>query len=141
MKFGIVGDPPPEAWNRVQRYASWMHRVCVNERLDSAEDTFQKLRLSSPVGGWFPALQVLSWRITESNLPHIDLFFSPRLRNLFIFTPPLWDHHGALPDILPALASTISALPASALQALFVDVGCDVPSAYFTDSLFRRFAL
>ena len=39
------------------------------------EETLNKLRLNSPPGGWFPALQGLSWCITEFNLPYADLCF------------------------------------------------------------------
>ena len=84
------------------------------------EDTFYKLRLSSPTGGWFPALQCLCWHITESNLPHADLFFSPHLKKISINMP--WSPiHPELPrDVLAAVASTITALPTSALQSLSV---------------------
>jgi len=54
-QFGIVGDPPLEAWNRVRRYASWMRQIRLDEWWALGEDTFPKLRLNSPPGGWFPA--------------------------------------------------------------------------------------
>ena len=85
------------------------------------EDTFRKLRLNSPPGGWFPAIQDLFWRITESSIPYADLFFSPHLKNICIFMSLSWIHSGIPRDILPSVASTISALPSSTLQYLCVD--------------------
>ena len=110
-------EPSPEAWNRVQRYASWMRRVSVG---DLAEGAFHVLRLNSPALGWFPALQGLSWRITESNLPYADLFFSPYLEKVVISPSPSWTSSGVPRDIVPVIASTVSALPASTLQSLWV---------------------
>ena len=141
LKFGvtqlrIVGDPSSEAWERVKRYASWMRQVRINERSNAVEETFCKLRLGSPAGGWFPALQDLSWRITGSELPHTDLFFSPHLKRIYVYTPWWWGSSDVSCSILAAIASTISALPASTLQFLSVDVSsCDAPPAYFKDSL------
>ena len=57
---------------------------------------FNKLRLDSPPGGWFPALQDLSWYITDSNLPYANLFFSPHLKS--ISTP---HGHGKAPKSPP----------------------------------------
>ena len=110
-------DPPTEAWKRVQRYASRMRRVGVG---DLAEDTFRKLRLNSPAGGWFPVLHRLYWCITESNLPYVDLFFSQYLKEVTISPPRSWVRSGVPRDILPAIASTISALPSTTLQSLWI---------------------
>lgn len=107
----------------------------MDERTVLVGDTFFKFRLSSPVGGWFPALQVLSWRITESNLLYIDLFLSPYLKKISIYTPWLWNGPEIPHDTLTVIASTISALPTSVLQSLSVDVSYGIPSAHFTDSL------
>lgn len=71
-QFTIEGDPSPEAWKRVQRYASWIHRVYAYDWWAIAEDTYHKFRLNSPADGWFPALQELSWGVTGSNLPHLS---------------------------------------------------------------------
>jgi len=107
--------------------------LTVDEWHAPGESTFNKLRLNSPPGGWFPALEDLSWHITESNLPYADLFFSPHLKMVFILASPSWDFS---PEILPTLASTISALPTSSLRKIMV--GADLltmPWEYFKDSL------
>ena len=46
------------------------------------KETFNKLCLNSPPGGWLPALRDLSWCIAGSNLPYADIFFSPNLRKI-----------------------------------------------------------
>ena len=118
-----MGDPSPEAWNRVRRYASWMRRAHLVPLWGLEEDSFSKLRLNSPDNGWFPILQDLNWYITETNLPYADLFFSPHLKR--ISTHRLQVHFGgpAGPlNTLPvtAIASAISTLPTFALQSLRV---------------------
>ena len=80
--------------------------------------TFVELCLNSPAGGWFPVVHSLSWCITESNLPYIGLFFSPYLEKVSISPSPSWVYFGLPHHIVPAVASTISALPASTLQSL-----------------------
>ena len=130
-----MGDPSPEAWNRVRRYASWMRQVSVDEWSDVAEDTFRKLRLSSPPSGWFPALQDLSLRITEPNVPYADLLFSPHLKTISIYMPWSPIHPEVSRDDLAAVASNIPALPTSTLQSLSVRIRCSTHLAYFKDSL------
>ena len=135
FQFKIVKDPSPEDWSRVRCYASWMRRVHLNELSVLGEGALPKLRLNMPAGGWFPALQDLAWSITESNLSSVDLFISPRLKKISIYPSLSWGDPKVVHDILPAVASTISALPASTLQSLFV--GEDhymVPRAYLQDS-------
>ena len=107
----------------------------MDERTVIVEDTFNKLRLSSPPDGWFPALQDLSWRITESNLPFINIFLSPHLKTISIYTPSTWTGPNIPHNILAAIASVISALPTPALRLLSVDIGYNTPMAYFKDSL------
>jgi len=119
-KFRIVGDPSPEAWNRVQRYASWMRWVRLEQGLALGEETFPKLYRNSPVGGWFPALRILFWRITKTNLSYVDLFFSPHLEKISICPSLSWHSSRAPQSIIPAIASTISTLPTSALQSIWV---------------------
>ena len=106
----------------------------MSELWSLAEDASHKLRLNSPVGGWFPVLQDLTLYITESNLPYVNLFFSPRLKNVHIYiATQSW---GAPRDIVPAISSTISVLPAPALQSLVIDPSCNaVPWVDFKDSL------
>ena len=87
------------------------------------EETLNKLHLNSPPGGWFPALQFLSWCITESNLPWANLFFSPHLKRIQIYTESLWDDDTVSPAIFPTLASIISTLPTSSLEVMWVDDG------------------
>ena len=136
MQLWIVQDPSPEAWNRVRRYASWMCQVCVDERSDLMEDAYRKFRLSSPPGGWFPALQELSWRIMEPNLPYIDLFSSPHLKRISIYTPLMWANFEAPPNILAAIASAVSTLPVPpVLRSLSIDIRCIAPPGYFKDSI------
>ena len=84
-------------------------------------DTFLKLRLNSPVGGWFPALQDLLWCITKHNLPHAELFLSPHLKKIRIFMAQAWRSSGVPRDLLPVIASTISTLSTSSLEQLLLD--------------------
>ena len=138
-----MGDPSPEAWNRVRRYASWMRQVSVDEWSDVAEDTFRKLHLSSPHGGWFPALQDLSLRITEPNVPYADLLFSPHLKTISIYVPWSQIHPEVSRDDLAVVASNISALPTSTstLSIRSIRIGCSTHLVYFKDSLLRRVTL
>lgn len=133
FKFTIVGDPSSEAWSRAHRYASWMRRVEVYDWPVRAEDTYRKLRLNSPAGGWFPALQSLSWTMTKTNLPYADLFFSPHLKTISVYNS--WSPRGSgVPrDLQPSIASAISMLPTSALRSLCV--GYIIPWADLTDSI------
>ena len=119
-QFRIVGDPSRGAWSRVQRYASWMRRIYLDQGWTLEENTLSKLRRSSPIGGWFPALQHLFWRITRSNLSYVDLFLSPHLTKVSISTSLSWRHSRVPYEILPAIASTLFALPTSTLQTLWV---------------------
>lgn len=97
-----------------------MRQADLDERLFLEEATLSKLRLNSPPGGWFPALHKLRWTIAEPNLPFADLFFSPRLRKVFISTTLVVG--AEVPrDIRPAVASAISTLPTSTLRSLLVD--------------------
>ena len=99
------------------------------------EETLNKLRLNSPPGGWFPALQGLSWCITESNLPCADLFFSPHLKRIRIYVSWSWDNTTLPLSTLPTLASIISALPTSSLERMSVgDNYQTLPWAHFKDS-------
>jgi len=136
FQLRIMEDPPPEAWSRLQRYASWMHHLHVDERLVLGEETFRKLRVNSPPGGWFPALQDLSWCITRSTHPYTDLFFSPHLKCIDISVPYSWSNSKVPRKILPAITSIISALPTPTLRDLSIEVDCHgIPSGYFKDSL------
>lgn len=122
-------DPLPEDWKRVKRYASWMREVCVDNSPALGEDTFRELPLNSPAGGWFPALRGLSWHITESNLPYVDLFFSPYLSEVSIFPPQSWSSS----RVMRTVASTISGLPTTPLQSLWVSY--TTPWVDLTESL------
>ena len=94
-----------------------MHEVRVEERMHLGEETFKKLRLNSPPGGWFPALQDLFWCITESNILYIDLFLSLYLERI------------------------ISVLPTSSRERMSVGIGYKtMPWAQFKDS-FSSFIL
>ena len=97
-----------------------MHQVRLDHTWDLGEGSFSKLRLNSPAGGWFPVLQDLQWSIAKSNLPHVDLFLSPHLKKISVHPPSSWYRHGIPRDVMSAIASTISALPTSALQCLRV---------------------
>ena len=97
--------------------------------------TLNKLRLNSPPGGWFPALQDLFLRITEFDLPWADLFFSPHLKRIRIYVS--WPRgNAALPlGALPSLASIISALPTSSLERISVGTNHQaMPWAHLRDS-------
>jgi len=140
FQFGIVGDPSPEAWKRVHRYASWMRQISVGHREVIGEEAIRQFRLNSPAGGWFPALRTLSWIVSAHNLHYIDLLFSPHLEEVRITTPPSWSRSRFPRNILPALTSTISTLPASALRTLRLgpSLGADPGDThwvYFKDSL------
>ena len=63
-------------------------------------------------------MQTLHWCITTPNTPHADLFLSPCLKEVFIY-PSHWRLTEIPHDIIPAVASTISALP-STLRSLRV---------------------
>jgi len=98
------------------------------------EETYRKLRLNVPVGGWFPALEDLSWRIWTFNLSYLDLFLSQHLKRITISIS--WGEPEISPSSLPVIASTISALPAPALQHLSVHMDhIRMPLAYLKDSL------
>jgi len=134
LQLRIVRDPPPEAWNRVRRYASWMHEVHVLEWSTLGEDTFRVLRLNSPAGGWFPALQDLFWIITEHNLPHADLFFSPHLKEVTMNVSGSWGNTSIPRYVLSTITSILFALPTSALQLLVIGIdGRGAPWADFKE--------
>ena len=120
-QFRIVKHPQPEAWKRAQRYAPWMRGVHVWELWSTlGEDAFRELRLNSPAGGWFPALQNLTWVITKSNLPYADIFLPPHLKEVSIYVSGSWADFGAPHNILSTITPIISALPTSALQSLCI---------------------
>jgi len=99
------------------------------------EETLNKLRVNSPPGGWFPALQDLSWSITGSNLPWADLFFSPHLKRIRIYMSWSWDNTALPLSTLQTLASIISALPTSSLERMSVGENYQtLPWAHFKDS-------
>ena len=136
FQLKVVGDPSPEAWSRVHRYASWMHQLRRDGRCVLGGDTLRKLCLNSPAGGWFPALKDLSWSIAECNIQHIDLFFSPHLESISIDPSYSWINSEVPQSVPPILASAISTLPAPSLQSLLVDI-ChpDIHLGYFKVSL------
>jgi len=113
-----------------------MREIYVEDWLLLEEETLKKLHLNSPPGGWFPALQLLSWVITESNLPWANLFFSPHLKSILIYTAWSWDPINIVPPaILSTLTSIISALPTSSLELMSVDDGQPTLGwPYFKDS-------
>lgn len=110
-----------------------MRALRVNEMSTLEGDTLYKLRLNSPPGWWFPALQKLSWTITRSNLPFVaDLCFSPHLKMVSISVARRRDDHE---DVLAAINSTISALPTTNLQLLLISPNRKkIPWARFEDS-------
>ena len=116
----ILGDPSPEAWDKLHRYASWMRKLHLGWFWALRDDTLLKFRLNLPAGGWFPALQELHWCIAESNIPSADLCFSPDLKRVS-FSLWLRDNSGVPHKLLPAAASIIFALPTSALQSILID--------------------
>ena len=107
------------AWIRVQRYASWMRTLNTEERSGLEESATRQFRLNAPAGGWFPALRILHCTITAHNLPYTDLLFSPHLEEVSIYFQQ-WGPSEVPRNLLPALVSTISALPTSALKSLWV---------------------
>ena len=104
----------------------------MEEWTSLGKEAFDKLRINSPSGGWFPSLQNLSWTITEINLPYIDLFFSPCLKSFFFYPGWSWKHSGLPPNVLPTLASAVLALPTSGLERISGETGH--PWGYFKDS-------
>ena len=119
-----------------------MRQIYVEGWLLLEEETLNKIQSNSPPGGWFPALQLLSWYITESNLPWANLFFSPHLKRIFIYTAWSWDFINIIPPaILSTLTSIISTLPTSSLELMSVDDGqATLGWPYFKDS-FSSFIL
>ena len=113
-----------------------MREVRLNWLSPIGDDTILKFRLSSPAGGWFPVLQELHLFITNSNVHYAHLCLSPHLKRVSIYFSWSCDNSKALHDLLPAVASTISALPTSALQSMSLDLENhrDVPRAYFEDT-------
>ena len=131
-------DPPPGAWHRVWHYVAWMRRVSVGESLSVfGDDTLRQLCLNSPVTGkWFLALRNLTWCITKYSFPYADLFFSPHLEIVFILVSSVWRFSDIPRAILPAVTSTISAIPGSALQCLHISMSYRrVPWEHFKESL------
>jgi len=107
----------------------------MDEGLALDADTLRQLRFNSPTGGWFPALQELHWRITKHTLPYLDLFLSPQLKRVFISASLSRRNSRAPQRIQQLIASSMSALPAPAIQLLFVEAGSGTPWPHFTDSL------
>jgi len=97
-----------------------MREAHVDEWLILGEGTLPKIRLNSPPGGWFLALEDLSWCIATSTLPHVNLFLLPYLKKLCIYPSDLWSNSIVPNDVRSAVASVISTLPTSALQSLLV---------------------
>ena len=92
----------------------------VYEWMCFGEETFKKLRLNAPPGGWFPTLQDLSFCIKESNIPYAELFFSPHLKRISILLTVAWKYTGVPLRVLPTLVPTLSALPTSSLERISV---------------------
>ena len=111
-----------------------MREVQLDDCLFLGEDTILKLRLNSPVGGWFPAVQNLHWTVARSTLPYANLCFSPHLRQVAIYIPSS-EGTAVPPDILPTFASVISALPTSTLRSISVNIDYDIPRTHFKDPL------
>ena len=109
-----------------------MHQFRPDLWVALEEDTICKLRLNSPAGGWFPALQYYYLWITKPSLPHASLFLSQNLKEIRISVPLLEYLH----DVLPDVSSAISQLPTTALQRLHVDFGLnETPRGCLNDSL------
>ena len=113
-----------------------MREIYVEDWFLIEEETLNKLHLNSPPGGWFPALQLLSWCITETNLPWGDLFLSPHLKRILIYSAWSWDPINIVPPaILSTLTLIISALPTSSLELMSVDDGqATLAWPYFKDA-------
>jgi len=109
-----------------------MRKLVVDERSVLEEDAIRQFPINSPPGGWLPALRNLHCTILTYNLPFIDLLFSPHLERVSIFAPQ-WNNSRVPRDVLPILASTISGLPVSTLQSLWVR--CTMPSADLEDAI------
>ena len=108
-----------------------MHQVRMEEWTSLERETFNKFRINSPSGGWFPALRDLSWCLTETNLPYIDLFFSPCLKSFSFHQELSWSNTSP-PNVRPILASALLALPTSGLERISGQIGH--PRGYFKDS-------
>ena len=111
-----------------------MHQVSATAWSILGEETYCKLRLNVPVGGWFPALEDLTWWIWLPNLPYLDLFFSQNLKRITISMS--WGDSGLPKSSLPVVASTISALPTSTLRHLSAHIDHNgIPPTYLRDLL------
>ena len=112
-----------------------MRQVSLDYWTSLGEETSNKLHSNIPPGGWFPALQDLSWCMTELNVLYIDLFLSPHLRRISISAAWSWINTGVPPAILPTLVSIISTLPTPSLERISVDTNHGtMPWAHFKDS-------
>ena len=108
-----------------------MHQVRMEEWTSLERETFNKFRINLPSGGWFPALRDLSWCLTETNLPYIDLFLSPCLKSFSFHQELSWSNTSP-PNVRPILASALLALPTSSLERISGQIGH--PRGYFKDS-------
>ena len=110
-----------------------MRQVYIYEWEHLGEETFKKLRLNSPPGGWFPKLRDLSLCIKDVNIPYADLFFSPHMKRISIRFSLAWKHTGVPLRVLPNLVSTLSVLPTSSLERISVSARHRVPWAHLKD--------
>jgi len=112
-----------------------MCQVSLDYWTSLGEEASNKLHSNLPPGGWFPALQDLSWCMTELNVLYIDLFLSPHLRRISISAAWSWRNTGVPPVILPTLVSIIFTLPTPSLERISVDTSHrTMPWAHFKDS-------
>jgi len=103
--------------------------------------TIEKLRLNSPAGGWFPALQVFTWRISRQNAAYGNLFFFPRLEKITIL--PVWRQRDSddCRNLMSSVALTFSTLAVPGglripvIAALNERIRDSLPWEYFKDSL------
>jgi len=117
-----------------------MCAVTVEWWLGLDRDTIERMRLNTPAGGWFPALQNIRWQVGGHNIPYTDLFLTPSLENIRIVVSCLHKKSEAHTRLQDSVALAMSALPASRLRLLIIaplnrKVHTSFPWEDFTDSL------
>lgn len=81
VQFRIVGDPSPEAWNRIWRCASWTRQVSADECSALGEGTPPYNTSTHPMVNGFQRYKIHLGASRNPTPPYADLFFSPHSKN------------------------------------------------------------
>ena len=91
----------PSEWERVNRYANWMHTLNIYEDRvgpNLSPKAWEELSAIGPAH-LLPNLQSLEWYSTADTFAYINLFQSPQLTSLYVRVIP------NIPNVVPILAS------------------------------------